>query len=115
MMCSADLLKALHSIQYVSSELLTEEDYRKMEQEAKKLAKEVSNQINPDQRKLEKKKFDNSVDDPEKDINWIWEPDQVCVRIASRAGVAISSHHYDEIEAIAKLRDQWIAELKHKE
>ena len=46
-MCSVDLFKALHSIQYVSSELLTEEDFTKMEQQAKKLAEEVAAQINP--------------------------------------------------------------------
>ena len=46
-MFSVDLFKALHSIQYVSSELLTEEDFTKMEQQAKKLAEEVAAQINP--------------------------------------------------------------------
>ena len=72
MMCSVNLFKALHSIQYVSSELLTDEDFTKMEKQAKKLAEEVAAQINPEWKDMNTQKFTSLVSDPDKDINWIW-------------------------------------------
>ena len=49
---------------------------------------------------------------PNSHVNWIWQPVHVYEIIAARAGVVISLNHYDEIQANALLRDEWIAEFK---
>ena len=71
-MCSVDMLRAFHNMQYVSSELLTEEDFKRMEEQAQKCAEEVAAQIHRVKGNVLISDFISAENNVRLDIDWIW-------------------------------------------
>ena len=107
------MLKFFFKSQYVTVDLFSDEDYKKLMTAAEAKAKEITDKI-----------FKEDIIDIDVFITlikyhnyeWITEPHLICEHLLNDAGISINLKCYDnnEIEARAMQRTKWIAEFNKK-
>ena len=112
---SIGMLKYFYKSAYVSVDLLTDEDYKKLDKAARKKAFDITEKIFDTQKKIEVSYFTNAIEFLK--MKWITQPHLICDHLLKEADISIDLRCYDNglIEARAKQRAEWIAEYNKRQ